>query len=410
MNDSQENTNLQEKDPLMVKFSRHNPPPNSLVKFDDSNVARVSKELYDITKTKWNLSTFGYRALFAIMQCIDKNTWYNDVYITQTAMFKYLGLQNTNQRYEIMANALNEIRSQGITLRDDITKTWEGFGWITRWTFTEGKEFIRIDIEPKAKEYLFELKQYVPIQAKRYLGLNNEYQNWFYPLLKLRVNGQTTHFVRWEMDIEYISTALQLEKQKPRAGSKVSAYSKKNKDRITNILKSVIGIQISEAAQTENRKAKAEKRAPKEIMWDHTTSRDGKPNGTLYTISEETDITVRACAVKVGRSYSKIIFHIGLKEETQSSTKRKQEHEIIIHAADQDMGKRQANHGGEANLAAIINTRAKVAEATHGHTEEEIWQFVRQLKRDGADINPTTIAQAAAYLGFKKLADGTYGK
>lgn len=408
-----DDTSEQEKNPLLErlnKYNKHNPPPNSLVKFNDANVARISKDLYDISKTRWNLSTLGYRALFAIMQCIDRNTWYDDVYITQAAMFQYLGIQNTNQRYELMAVALDEIRIKGITVRDTTTKTWEGFGWITYWKFTEGKEFIRIDIEPKAKEYLFELKQFVPIQAKSYLGLQNEYQNWFYPLLKLRVNGVQSHFVRWEMDIEYISTALQLEKQKPRAGAKVGAYSKKNKDRISNILKNVIGIQINNEAQQENRRAKAEGREPKEIMWDYTTSREGNHNGTLYTISQETDITVHACAVKQGRSYSKVIFHIGIKEDAQSATRRTEERQRAIYAADQDMGRRKPADAGEANLANIFAAHAHAANMP-AHTEEEIWALIKEMRRAGADIDPNiTIAQAAAYLHLRKVGPNQYAK
>ena len=402
----------QEQDPLLARFNKynkHNPPPNSLVKFNESNVARISKDLYDISKTRWNLSTLGYRALFAIMQCIDRNTWYDDVYITQAAMFQYLGIQSTNQRYELMAGALNEIRSKGITVRDATTKTWEGFGWITYWKFTEGKEFIRIDIEPKAKEYLFELKQFVPIQAKSYLGLQNEYQNWFYPLLKLRVNGVQSHYVRWEMDIDYISTALQLEKQKPRSGAKVGAYSKKNKDRISNILKNVIGIQISDEAQQENRRAKAEKRKPKEIMWNYTQSREGNPNGTLYTISEETDITVHACAVKEGRSYSKVIFHISIKDELQSSARRAEERERAIHAAEEDMGRRKHSNAGEVDLAGIIAARSKANVATH--TEEEIWTIIKEMRKSGADIDMNmTITQAAAFLHLRKVGPNQYAK
>ena len=401
---SHENTNYtEEKDPLLARFNKRNPPPNTLVKFNATAGVRLSKDLYDINIFKWPFTTYGYRALFAIAQSINKDTWYNDVFIKQTAMFQYLGLQNSNQRYKILAQALTEVRSASFYMKDEKTKKWKGFGFIGNWDFTEGNDYIHIPIDPDAKPMLYELKQYVQIQPQYYLALKDEYQNWLYPMLKLRVQGEVNHFCRWEVTIDYISTALKLEDKKMNQGknTRLGAYDKRNKDRIGNILKHVIGIRISEEAQLENRRAAAERRKPKEVAWNYTTSRDGKLNGTLYTISTETDISVKACALKDGRAYSRVVFFISLKEETLSANQRMKEHLQIQQAADEDMGKRKPNNGGEESLLKVIKDNIPANAIIY--SGRELMEKAREF-----GWYPKTPAQAATMFHKKKIGDDQY--
>lgn len=390
--------------------NRRVPSPNSVVRFNDTAVVRLSEELYNIDKVRWSFSTFGYRTLFAIAQSIDRGTWYDDVFIKQSAMFQFLGIAKSGQRYSILADALAEVRSTTFTRRDEHTRKWNVFGFLKNADFTEDGEFVHIEIDPKAKPLLFELKQFVQIQPVIYLNLRDEYQNWFYPMLKLRVGGHAEHFCRWEMSIEDIATALQLEKKIPNKGEKtrLGAYDKRNKDRVGNILKHVIGIKISDEAQKENRLAATEKRTPKEIPWDYTTSRAGIPNGTLYTISHETDIRVRACAVKEGgRAYSKVVFFIDLKEESLSESYREQEHLRVLQSAEQDMGRRKPNNGGEVNLAQMATQKlfeAKQAQKKPARTGAELLQFCKDFGFGGI----RTVAQAAAALGMTKIGQDQY--
>ena len=393
----------QEQDPLLARFKKSKTPPNALVKFNDTAGVRLSEELYNIDKVRWSFTTYGYRTLFAIAQCIDKGTWYDDVFIKQSVMFQYLGLQNSGQRYDILAKALAEVRGTTITRKNEETKKWEVFGFINQSEFTEGGQFIQIEINPKAKPLLFELKQFVQIQPKIYLSLKDEYQNWLYPMLKLRVGGRQSHYCRWEMSIEDIATALQLEKQRPNQGekTKMSAYDKRNKKRVSNILQYVIGIKISDEAQTENRKAAVERRKPKEIPWNYSTNREGIPNGTLYTISKETDIEVKACAVKDGgRAYSKVVFFVGLKDESLSPQAQRMEHRQIINAAEEDMGPRKETN--EESLINIINNHTKPQKPIY--TGKQLMDFCRENNLP----NVKTVAQAAAVLHKKKIGDDQY--
>ena len=431
---SHQNTNKPEKSPAYKT-----PPPNSIVRFNESAGVRLSEKLYDIEKVHWSFSTFGYRTLFAIAQCVDKSTWYNDIFIKQNAMFQYLGIGKSGQRYEILKDALTEVRSASIVHKNETTKKWEGFGFISKWDFVEGREFIHIIIDEDAKPYLFELKQFVQIQPKIYLSLKDEYQNWFYPMLKLRVGGRTDHFCRWEMSIEDIATALQLEKKTPNKGEKtrLSAYDRRNKDRVGNILKYIIGIKISDKAKEENRLAAIEKRTPKEIPWDYTTSREGIPNGTLYTITQETDISVRACAIKKGRAYDKVVFFIDLKDDFLSAKEKERHHQLITQAADDDMGRRRPDTPQETAFAQLVASRlpscppssspvppsspspssVSVCEgftlaspSSPSHPQRIIYtgqQLLDFCKKSGF-TTVRTVSQAATFLHKKKIAQDQY--
>jgi hypothetical protein len=396
----------QENGPLLQRFKWSDTSPNTIVRFNEAAGVRLSEDLYNIEKVRWSFGIFGYRALFAIVQSLDKSTWYNDVFIKQNAMFQYLGVDKSGQRYEILARALAEVRSTTITRRNEQTKKWEGFGFIDNFEFIEGGEYIHITVNEKAKPLLFELKQYVQIQPKIYLALKDEYQNWLYPMLKLRVGGRVEHFCRWEMSIEDIATALQLDKKQPNQGknTRMGAYDKRNKDRVGNILKNVLGIRISDKAKEENRLAAVEKRKPKEVPWDYTTSRDGVPNGTLCTISRETDISVQACAVKVGRAYGKVIFFIDLKDEYLSARRRELEYKEIVTAADVDMGQRKPHNGGEVNLAQLVAQHVKPQAQTKVYSGKELLQWCR----DNGIPGVRTVTQAVAVTHKKKIGADQY--
>lgn len=308
-------------------------------KFSLSKPIKISSELYNIDKYRWKMSTLGYRTLFAISQCVDGNMLFREVSFPKDMLFKYLGLESTNRRYELLKDALNEVRQSGVeycSVNERGKRKWVGISWITFYSFSEEDNTVNIDINDKAMPFLCALKQYALIQPKTYLRLSTDYQNWLYPLLKMRLGLGS-----WEMTIDYIYESLDLEHTK--------SYNKKNRNYIVNILKYVVGIQISDAAKKEQKLATKERRKPKLVAWDYVKNSNGKPSGTLYAIHKETDINVYACAVKEGRSYNKVIFFISEKVEKMSSVRKQRLHEEVVSAAESDMGKIQdrKNRGGE---------------------------------------------------------------
>lgn len=313
-------------------------------KFNPNSSVKVASILYDIKRCRWNMTTYGYRMLFALAQGIDQQNMFCEYDIPKDALFQYLGLENTGRKHELLQKTLSEVMSKGLevcTVNQKTGKrTWSGTAWITDYKFSEENNHVWLKINENARPYLFAVQQYGEIKPKYYLELTTDYQNWFYPLFKKAVN-----LGRWEMTIGDIREGLKLDTQ--------DSYNvKKNKNANMNILRWVLGIEISEAAKAEPKLAKAEKRAQRLIPWDYIKDRNGKPSGTLAAISEFTDIHVQACVQKEGRSYSKVIFLIDWKVEEMTPRQRKKMEEKIRNAADMDMGGRQdmANRGAGEGL------------------------------------------------------------
>lgn len=319
-------------------------------KFNPNSSAKVSSLLYDIKKVRWNMSTYGYRMLFAMAQGITQQDLFCEYDIPKDTLFKYLGLDNTGRKHELLRDTLSEVMSKGLEIctvnKKNGKRTWSGTSWITDYRFSEENNHVWIKINENAMPYLFAVQQYGEIKPKNYLKLSTDYQNWFYPLFKKAVNIQ-----RWEMTIDEIREALNLDAQD-------SYNKKKSRNANMNILRWVLGIEISEAAKNEPKLAKAEKRPPRMIPWDYIKDKNGEPTGTLATISKETDINVRACVLKEGRSFNKVIFLIDWKVEEMSPSQRKKMEEKIQHAAEEDMGKRKdLNNRGRGEELVVVGAK-----------------------------------------------------
>lgn len=302
-------------------------------RFNPNSSAKVSSALYDIKKCRWNMSTYGYRMLFAMAQGITQQDLFCEYDIPKDALFEYLGLDSTGRKHEILRDTLSEVMSKGLEVctvnKKNGKRTWSGTSWITDYRFSEENNHVWIKVNENAMPYLFAVQQYGEIKPKHYLKLSTDYQNWFYPLFKKAVN-----IGRWEMTIDDIRESLKLDIQD-------SYNKKKSRNANMNILRWVLGIEISEAAKNEPKAARAEKRPMRMIPWDYIKDKNGEPTGTLATISKETDINVRACVLKEGRSFHKVIFLIDWKIEEMSPAQRKKLEEKIHNSAEMDMGKRQ---------------------------------------------------------------------
>lgn len=341
----------------------------TITTYDPNTPVAVSSELYNISKYRWHLNTLGYRTLFCIAQNIDRKGSATSLQIKKEAMFEYLGLTTTNRKYELLNETLNLVRKAGFescSTNNRGKRKWEGHSWITDFSFGEEGDYVNIIINSFARPFLVELKQFALIQPKTYLRLSTDYQNWFYPLLKLRLGAQDG---RWELTIDNLAEQLSLDN--------IASYSKDNKDRVGNILKKVVGIQPSERFKEEQKLAKAEHRQPKFMAWDWIKGKDGQPTGTLYTINKETDIEVVAQAIKEGRSYSKIILYIREKEECKSAKRKDAEYAEILNAAENDMGKRKQD-----------------VPPVHYHTTEELQTLV------GVQPEWKTIHDVAKHMGL----------
>lgn len=316
-----------------------------LIKFNPNVGSKISSLLYDINRCRWNMSTHGYRMLFALAQNINQTDLFNEYEFPKEVIFKYLGLESTGRKHEILASTLKELMNSGLEIcqvnKKNGKRTWAGSTWITDYCVSEENNNVWLRINDNARPFLFAVQQFSEVKPKHYLGLSTDTQNWFYPYLKLRVD-----LGKWEITIDDLRDALNLDRQ--------DSYNiKKNRNANMNILRWVVGIEISEAAKQEQQLAKKEKRQPRLVPWDYIKDKNGKPTGTLYTISKETDLDVQACVFKSGRSYNKIVFLIRWKPEEMTPAKRKKMEEKIRNSAEMDMGGRKDVRGRTSSAAKL---------------------------------------------------------
>ena len=357
-------------------------------KFNPKSIVKVSSQLYEMDKRRIDLSIYGYRLLYAISSGLSERDMFCEYRFSKSALIKYLNIDNTNQRHDILQQTLTEVQSKGISIvtTNRGKRTWENISLITYSKHSEDGDSVIIHINDKAMDILFNIKQYVPIMPKHYLPLTTTYQNWFYPFLKKSLKLGT-----WTMTIDDIITGLNLDGSATPKGQKKPDNTCSSYDRnkcasyIGNVLRFVVGIEPSQAYKEEIRAAKAEKRKPRPVPWDYYKNpRSGNPTGTLYTISHYTDIEVKAYAEKEGRSYARVVFLVRQKVSEMDKRQLSELDKNIKKQAEEDMGSRQdlSNRVGTESIpyAQIVEPACEVPvmEAAF-HDEQELRDSAREV-------------------------------
>ena len=120
----------------------------SITQYNENKVVRVSQSLYQLEKMRWRMSTLGYRMLFAIGQSIGKNDddAYQNIAFEVQSMFKYLGLDNNNDRYVRLAETLEEISRSPLLIsrkKKSGARIWQGYAWITSYLLCEDDNYVQ---------------------------------------------------------------------------------------------------------------------------------------------------------------------------------------------------------------------------------------------------------------------------
>lgn len=258
--------------------------------FNSKTPARIGAEIYD--KYRYNLSLYGQRLLLGLAKSLDLTydifpEWEIDI----TSLFKYLAIEDTGKRYDIVRDSFMEIMKNPLQYR--VTdKRWGGYAWLTKVEFDKEKSnFVKIQFSDEVKPFLLNLRQYVELRPEHYLKLTSQYSTWVYPLLKNEVKLSKNHFKNQVVESEISIKRL-----------REYTYTENNKsyDDKAEFLKKVIGI----------------RRNQKQKEWEIM-----KECGALHEINESTDIYVRAEGVKSGRSYDRVKFWIRLKEDAAEERK-----------------------------------------------------------------------------------------
>jgi plasmid replication initiation protein len=258
--------------------------------FNPNRPTRIGSELAE--RYRYNLGLHAQRLLLGLAQSLDLTLdlfplWEVDI----RSLFQYLAIENNNNRYNIVREALSEIHKNPLEYKKS-EKNWGSYSWLTEYHFNdEDSKFVKIQFADAVKPFLLNLKQYVELKPKHYLKLGTPYATWIYPMLKNQILQSKKHFKAKEVVFE-----ISIEKLR----EKTFTDGMKSYDEATNFLVRVVGI----------------KRKRNSSSWEIV-----KESGALWDINEFTDLNVRAEALKKGRAYDRVKFWVSLKESESEQRK-----------------------------------------------------------------------------------------
>lgn len=322
-------------------------------KFNPNKPARISSELYEFERWRLQLDVYPMRLLFMISQAVGKemSSELFPLEFKTDQVMEYLNLTGTGRKFELLADALKEFRSNAGL--DMIVKDAKGrnkavgISFITDYQATEHGT-LQFHLNPKARNLLVNLQQYTQIQPKYYLKLNTEYQNWFYPYLKMRAEcGE------WVASIPELIHALRLDELPLYQLSSANA----------RFLQNVLGIEKPKGWKYDPSGANK--------TWEYTRNKNGEYKGTLYTISKETDIMVTAYPKKDGRQYTSVVFVISYKKKQKAKGQERP-------AAAQNMEPDLFTQLNGSTPMVVISVKEKYPTGTRFFTQQDLIKMVEK--------------------------------
>ena len=393
----------------MEKPKRKKLPSVERDKISKDKVAKISTDLFLYGKTRWRMSVRPFRLLCMVAQTLSSekespgqlSLFKTEYTYSPAKVFEYLGLENTNQRYELLISDMLELMETVIQYKT-VSKRgairWKGINLLSYCDIDEETGRIVVQINESARGYLVGMNRWCALQPKYYLKLSTEYQNWFYVFLKKEAGVQPSITV----DIDTLKEMLCIDNLK--------YYDpEQTKNANENFFSKVLGI----------KKPKGWKYKPqgKNEPWDYTRDKDKEVVGTLGTITTETDINVSAFPIKEGRTYTKVRFDISRKKSTLSKVEQEQLHKKLTAFDIDDMGKPERKGRSKAkkpqSMADMFSSTPLVDE--HKNPMADIGSIpsaktiipAKSVRETARHLNMTA-DQLATRLGYRKREDGDW--
>lgn len=387
----------------MIMEERRNLPTVKKERQSMEKAAHISTEIFVYGRTRWRMKVRPFRLLMMVCQAISSEKGQLPIFPEYVfplgKVFTYLGLEKTKGRYDLLAEDLREFLSSCVEIKSYTKRgaqRWTGTSFITWYLLDEEESVLNIQINEKARDYLFGMNRWCSMQPKFYLRLSTEYQNWFYTFLRKELNFKP----KITVEISVLKEMLYLDKTP-------SYNTTKNPNANDNFFKRVVGI----------RKPKDWKYTPKgkNTPWEYTKDSKGEYTGALAGITMHTDMNVTAYPVKTGRSYTAIIFEISSKAKVLTeATKVRVRKESSKHDI-QDMGKptRQGRSKKLQTIADLFQATPVVQKEKNPIMEKE------QIPTGSVIIHNSTVLELARAqginaeslaerLGYKRRKDGDW--
>lgn len=262
--------------------------------FSNDRFAKVSREILD-KNYRTKLGLHAQKLLYGLASCLDESeTMFPAFDIHIDGLFKYMNIENTNERYKIVRDAIGEIAQNPLQYRVN-EKKWGFLAWFSMAKFdADNSSYVTIRFGSEVKPFLLGLKEYCRLEARYYIELSSNYAMWLYPLLRNVANKREAFL---ELTLKEIRELTYNEK--------TPTYNpEKNRNANADLLKKVIGIE--------------KKRGAKYYSPIETVTKDGeiKQSGAIAEINDKTDLYVECDVLKTGRQLSHVRFNVQFKTDT----------------------------------------------------------------------------------------------
>lgn len=244
----------------------------------------VSNEVMEVNR--YNLKLNSQKLLFGLAQSIDHTVdLFGDIQIDIKGLFRYLEIEERNDRYTIVRDALFDITENPLQKKAS-EKKWSSIPWMSVEYDEDESTYVKIRFDEKVKPYLLALKEYTKIKGLYIAKLQSHYATWLYPVLKM---VQTKYYGKHDISIQRLKeyTFTDDPKEYPSYNTAKSATN--------NFLTYVVGVKWN----TKEKRYEIVKDSP------------------LYEINEKTDIQVSVDIIKQGKKYVGVMFYVQSKHENK---------------------------------------------------------------------------------------------
>lgn len=249
--------------------------------YDGNTPARFGEEMFLMNKWQWDLNFHEFKLFLMLCQEANKVKT-EDFEFTRfdfdvKTVFKHLGLQNRNDDYSVLIDALDSFLGKTIKMRDDAKRRFKGYNLCWMAEMDEGK--VSFGLSPIAVPLMKEFTRYALIRPANVAKLSSSYQQQLYALFRSKIDGKT-HRGSSTVKMSDLLQYLNLEK--------TATYQKdKNRNYKMDFCRNVLGI-----VRPKGWRYIVGKELEGWTYW----IRDGKETGSLYHINTTTDLEVSAYA------------------------------------------------------------------------------------------------------------------
>jgi hypothetical protein len=247
--------------------------------------ALMSSEIFE--KHRYKLKLNSHKLLLGLIQSIDHDAkMFTEVGYDIQGLFKYLHLENRNDRYDVVRECFEDIVKNPLIVKTS-EKKWWGAPWLS-YEFDENQsQFVKIEFTPKIRPYLLDFQKFIHLKGRYITAFSSDYAITLYPVFRWVLEA---YHGKHDLSIVRLKEVTFTDDEKEYPAYNVGASATKN------FLYRVVGVKMD----TKTKKIEIIKDSP------------------LWEINEKSDLAVHVVGfVKSGKKYTGLKFHVVKKDAKQ---------------------------------------------------------------------------------------------